>query len=395
MIIESDNKELEESLKRLAKLVRDAGGYIGDGLRIKAENGDLSVLSDLDAGVTNELVAVPRPALIPIDDFHLTAKDDEFVYSGEKQEYPQITVDLLKTMLEIYNLTGKLKSHRQSSTWVSLANDQETLSKLCAARSEAPAIMDNMMMLAAKNPAGFVLKSYLKTRTLAFRPTAEADAFRVLMPIIDFANHHPRARVFGNKSLHIEGRTVTLESCKPVEGSSQSYARYGVFDAYDMFLNYGYVERGALFARSIPLKIRLGDYGEIDVASKVGLIHKGKLPEGQTDLRAFMPTFLEKRHGFLKLSHLFVPGPPSPYALRRILKICLLEMGLGLDDSKMKQLLAQAETFVTEENLKFYKALKEYLDLKYPPEASYVIMSAREACKVQMDIIEFHKGRIL
>lgn len=349
--IDSDDIELERLLRQLEMLAEKEGAFLHPALRVVVRDGNLCMESE--ASVHGALVRLPLSCLIPVDGikFRLDGASIEVEscsrgVSGGQQA-------LLECLLAIYNQGNKLELHRKSSPWSAFAASGGLLDKLFSARSDAPKIRELHALARAGDSSRLLLKHYLGSRTLQY--VADEDhSFRVLMPFIDFFNHHS-----GSPGFAREGAALKVEASHPLSASEEAFVCYSpMIDAMDTFLSYGFVDASAQFVRSVPLDISLPGLGAIVIEGRGGVARKNPPPPSLADLRHWVPRFTKGGEGRFILSGMVIPGPGNILAMHRILGFVIQKFfGQGLDLPELRRLTEAAAEQVVEANQEYYAEL--------------------------------------
>ena len=133
--------------------------------------------------------------MIPIDEFELGVENDQFYVKDVNAAVDKSTVALMSSMLDLYNLTDKVQQHRSSDIWQVFESDREAFSQIFSGVNK-DTIPFFKKVVNNKNEQVFI-GTFFKTRALDFRSKIESsDSTRMLLPFIDFVNHHPKAQDF-------------------------------------------------------------------------------------------------------------------------------------------------------------------------------------------------------
>ncbi len=379
--IESDQPALGEALKSLVSQVVQHGGWIHDDLLLIAENGSIRAESRLPEGRDDLLVLIPEELLLPLDEVSLRIHDDEIVVESFSEGATPVRRHLFETMFQIYNLCGKIRSHRAVSPCFVFDRKSEISNILGEARD--PRKED------ATDPDEAFLEDFLHSRLFSFTHGSVAGGQEVLMPVVDFFNHHPAAPAFVIESSRIPDRPVIgVNHWKTRPDSHECFVRYSHFDAFDLFNGYGYLERECGFVRSVPLVIDLGETGRIHVRSAGSAFFKDELPTRLMDLRNWMPLAIRGSDRELGLSHLIIPGRTDRSALRRVLATMIASWQPGMDLERVAEFVAIAERQVLEKNVRYYEKLSECLANNENGESDKsLIEAAREMALSQLTLL--------
>ncbi len=351
-----ENTEVEKCLKKLEAQVNAAGGWLHEQLVIREYAGELSLECALIADNQDRLIFIPEKILLPLSQVEIVLSGDELSIKKAARELPPARREVFEIMLELLNLTGKIKSHKKFYPWVALANDPGTLSRLIAGRPDLKFISGFLADIKSGNLDALIMNSFFKTRYLRL-----ADGAKMLMPFIDCANHHMNAAGYQFAAKGPDGPNLSFNNSRSVAEAVESYVRYGIYDAYDLFINYGFAEASSSFVRSVPMTIRLGRHGEISTRALLGVEITRDLPETLADLRFYLPEVISSNKNALALTHLMIPGPTARHALRRVMALFIKTLSPEIGDDERLELVKQAETQVLAENIKFYKDLRAYL----------------------------------
>ena len=194
MHIETENRAISQELQALHKLIADNGAFFHPSLKVIEKGGELSLASDLPAQSRDRLIAVPENCLPSIDDYDFSVCDGRILFKQKSGVEPStLKTKLLEHQINIFNESEKLHQHRQSSIWFNLPDHPELQDHIIKGRAEAP---NSTRFQGYKNQNmddHLLLESFFKTRVFAFKNCKEDNITSLLMPFIDFANHHPQA----------------------------------------------------------------------------------------------------------------------------------------------------------------------------------------------------------
>lgn len=402
----SDNKEIEKGLRRLYKQVVANGGLVYDGLTIGCEKGSFKITCDAGKPEGERILVLPKECLLPVDKFRLALKGNAMVIEGHDKDLTRGQVAMMKTMIELYNLTGKIQQQKKTSTLSLFYRDRELFDLIMKSFSrQGVPFLEKMITTKERD---FYLDSFFKSRVLGFREAPAAGGkggerrVKMLMPIVDFINHHPNVAGFATSFKTENGLREIVEDAEetsggdgvavvkscPVDGSDECFVSYGPYDAADLFIHYNYVETQTNFVRSVPMLIKTPNGGTIKILSTSTRPVK-KLPDPVKDLKFFVPQMkVEKDKALVTLSFLLIPQAPAPRALRRVLRMAVNQAGMARNDEQAIEAVRFAERRVIEENLRHYKELAVYLELYEPkPSLKLIVQNARDMARAQLEKI--------
>ncbi len=368
-IIETDNPEIEKELKKLEALVEEGGGGTHSDLLIHThQDGGLSIETKEPMPPGKEIIRLSRDILLPADQYNVSIKNGQFdVQFPKNSNLSTLQKKLTENMIALYNLTDKVALHKKLSFLLSIFIYPELVDLLAKGRLFG----NNMRQWAEKAEKDlhgevldqFVSETFLKTRHLGYNDHFRTSSVSILMPIVDFMNHHWQGAAF-NVGTGVRQGDLAVTANQVVDGNNECYAFYGIMDAFDTLVRYDFVDDFAPVVRSIPLELEVPDYGVIKVNSFPGAINKKKLPEKLTDLSRFVPVMtLNGEEKSLSITHLIIPTNGSPRALRRILYVLLVNLiGKEAEESLYAPWLRESERKIIEENSRYYKKLLDLLD---------------------------------
>ncbi len=371
--IASDNKAIEKCIRRLEKNVLDHNGWLDSDLVIRCEGGELSIEKHSFFDPRSPLIAVPQEMLLPTDKMKMAAKGDDLIMQPEDGALTPLQTDTAETMLELYNLTDKLKLHRESCCWLSFRENIEALDAILEARSIG--VKAHEYYKFAKGESDINLSviecdSYIKTRTIGLKNVKGAEPNIIhtyLMPIIDFMNHHVNGANFnlskGEEPPEVD-KFMQVRDSRPILNSHECYAYYNMLDTVDTFINYGFPDNSAPYVRSVPLQIDLGDAGKLVINSlSQGLIRQ-RLHKTIAGLRPYIPNTIRNEDGLLEVSHMVIPSMmAAPNAMRRVLRMLISGKAARIfNTNQVWEKVLEAEDTIMNANITFYDNLYEKAD---------------------------------
>src|SRR5262249_6924427 len=145
------------------------------------------------------LMKLPENTLVPVGSFDLALEGDDIAIRGAE---PGVTAErraLLESMVELYNLTGKIAWYRRTSPVLFLGS-QPDLARLIARGRDEPMQRALERVMTGANTDSIVLRRFITTRWFRFQRDSDENSERVLMPILDLMNHHAQGSIFEKRS---------------------------------------------------------------------------------------------------------------------------------------------------------------------------------------------------
>ena len=207
-----------------------------------------------------------------------------------------------------------------------------------------------------------LLLTFFKTRLLQCHLNKkDSPPENVIMPLMDSMNHSLKAADYRHYYSPEGEGTIGVPVSQPVEGSDECFVKYGTFDSLDTYLHYGFVD-DAPFAKSVPVKIDLGEYGTIVVAALNAYVAPEDIPEQFKDMGFYMPVINIYGDKRAVLSHAILPSIAAPKSLRRVLSLAVQLMNKSIDVDKINTLMLQAEQKLVTMNLEYYSNMEKSLE---------------------------------
>ncbi|MEZ0223988.1 MAG: hypothetical protein ACAH83_05500 [Alphaproteobacteria bacterium] len=351
--IDTDSREIRRAIEKLVNLSTACGAEYSRDIIIRCCQGNLSVAARTGKGKDNgdNLIRLPRRSLPRIDQFQFSQDGDGLVLAGWSEAAPPLHVQIIDAWIDLYNLCGKMETHRRVSPWVLLSEQPELVPILAAAR-DAPLMGVILDDLRAGNVWNVALDSFLFSRLI------QIDKIAVLMPVGEFVNHSALARPFDYPRSK-EGRSLVVHRTQfPDRFGDECFVSYGTFDSLDSWLVYNFVEEHASFVRSVPLDIDLPGAGMLRVRAYIASADHPQLPPELADLRTYLPQVLERTQGSIDVSFLLIPAAHSQ-ALRRVLRWAIDQLSPG--NSQIDALVEKAERQILDKNWAYYEAFRKIL----------------------------------
>ena len=352
MNFDTNNPELEKRLQGLKALVLAEGAFLHSQLTVRERAGSFDIRSGLGASVHDRLIRMPIACLPPLAAFDLYLCGNDICIRSTAARTSSVHVRCMEAMLAIYNISGKLADVRQQSSWFGLAPYPEILQMLLRLKDGSLQFAQKRRLLENNQLDELLLSSFIDTRLF----TLPDQGGHVLMPFIDYINHHFLASGF--RLLGEAGApALCVNNANPISGSDEVFVSYlPMMDPIDSWLNYNFVDEATPIAKSVPLVIDIGSGQEIQVMAFSGG-RKLSPPMQLKDLRAFLPAVIEKSEHHLTVSRIIIPHDMAPLSLRRILRSLILSLRPGLKKYALRDQVENAEAQVIDANIAFYRDL--------------------------------------
>jgi len=210
--IESDQPELQRALVSLVKEVERGGGWFHESLSLIAEGGSICVESSLPAGKADLLISVPEEILLPIDEIQMRVSGDDIVIHSFADSATPLRRRLSEKVIEIYNLCGKIPAHRAASPRSGFPADGDIARLLAAGRAARSH--------SAETGNQRLLDDFIHSRLFSHDEGSSGKRREVLMPVVDFFNHHPDAYGFMSETTRHPDQPVIAVPIEADVGSA-------------------------------------------------------------------------------------------------------------------------------------------------------------------------------
>jgi len=294
-------------------------------------------------------------------------------------------------MFEIYNLTGRSTFHADEYVWVRYRESPDLLEHLLKARTMSHDQKDRLNFTqqgeGCADEASFICNTFWQTRTLGSKAEQNGPVEQMLMPFVDYLDHHHTGSPFSfPPRAEGEEPVLSILNRQPFLSTSTLYVCYNLHDALDTFIYYGFIDTEARLVRAVPMTIDLGDGKRLEISSMSTRV-KAPLTDDIKDLQAYSPKVMVALDDKNKLlvSHLLIPILDAPHSLRRILKSII--HAAFREDKKSPQyfidLTYRTEREVVENTIAFYKNTLARIQDREDAPADLFTDTAR-LCKVQL-----------
>lgn len=381
--IDSDSIAVAKAITRLLKSLGKYGARFNDHLAIICRDGELSIRTTANIPAGQVLIGLPAECLLPIEDFRLSLSGNAIRIADHGPAVSPARREIMERVIDVFNLTDKVSRH-QFSTLSSLRRIRpEVYGLLCSGRisqAEQPPVRPSQ-----NAPT---IDDLLDTRTLVYPldPASNRHTL-VMMPVMDYCNHHPFAHPYSPAADPAGRRMLTARAFCPNPVTRECYARYGIYDSYDCFLHYGFVDQKTPFVISIPLEIALPSLGTLTIYARPTHSPGTQLPKDIADLWFYLPAFaVDRATKSATVSHLMIPQETAPDALRRILGVILHQVEPALAERPIAAIIERIEQQVLSANLDFYRNVANQLrDTTFPENFGRLHKASQAVVKLQME----------
>jgi len=383
--IDSDSAPVAKAISTLLASLQRHGANFNDRLTVCCRGNDLSLHMRAAGSPRAPIMGLPAECLLPVDEFRLALSGATIEVAEADPTASPARREILERVVEVLNLTDKVTQHRHSTPASLRRTLPEVYGRLCSGR--LPPGQEPPIHPSHNDPA---IDDLLDTRTLVHRFGPASDPTLVMMPLMDFCNHHPLAYPFSSATGPDGQPLLTIRPFYPDSTTRECCVRYGIYDAYDCLLHYGFAERRAPFVISIPLEISLPSGGRLTVRARAMPPPPRSLPKAIADLKFYIPTFaVDPATKSAVTSHLMIPQQNAPYALRRVLALILGPLELAPAGRPLAKIIEEIEEQILSANWAFYNDLTAYLrSTTLPDDFSRLRRTAQTTIDLQLEKLQ-------
>lgn len=382
---------VQSQLDRLATLILNEGGFLHDDLLIEQQGPSLSVSSKLSAASNDVIIQIPRHCLIPIENFNIAAQENGFIITPREAIKHPVQIEIAQLMFDVFNQTAKLGFHLLTSPYFCFREEPAIVSALKKLR---PNQAEYFEMQEAGHAGEAIVSSFLKTRTLSNQRTADEPSSRVLMPFVDYLNHHTQATSYQFHDKDDGSEYLQVHNCKPANDNDEVFVRYSRnLDLIDTYIGYGFRDTLSThdFVRSVPVTLEYEEYGKLVINSAMAPAFMGQLGPRNKDLRRWLPTLSRGEDDReLVASHLFIPCRHSKLALKRALGV--LWRSLNPDIRDLTDVIELSEQVILETNEQSLHALADCTENPVCADTSAeALQSLNDICTQQLQMLQAYR----
>lgn len=355
--IQTTNNYIEKKLTQLALLLKERGAYFDPALVLSEDQGNFSVSAKAQPS-RRYWMKIPHNALIPFNEFALELQGDDIVFDSYEGNFKNVNHDIFEILLSLYNETGKIKAHKESSIWLQLEDkDKALVEHLVKARDYQNHVFIKQVWGDEDLFDEMVLLTFFMSRLVdcKLRQREGVEPVKCVAPFIEFLNHSAYGSGYDNLYNKRGGAHMGVRALPSFESGQEICTNYGYFDPLDLYLQYGFVYPDAPFVCSVPMVFDLGVIGKVVLKAQHVPVPIADIPEGYKDLGRYFPA-MEINHTYkmVTVSHLLIPGESAPLSLRRILRFIVTQLEPDITEEGCIAYIYDIESRLVETNLLYF-----------------------------------------
>ncbi|MDH5217942.1 MAG: hypothetical protein OEX19_09615, partial [Gammaproteobacteria bacterium] len=209
-----------------------------------------------------------------------------------------------------------------------------------------------------------IINGFFNSRVLGLSKDGR-QVQRVIMPVIDYMNHHWRGAPYNYQTTDSPGR-LSVDCAQPNPESNECFAFYNTMDALDSYIKYGFADLSAPLVRSVSLDISIENVGTIHIIGAIAKTARRKSLKSFKNIPRQVPLLGEVKKGsHLNVSHIFIPGTNTPFAMKRILAALIQNLSVEkLSMTDLRKIIKKCEEQIVEANIVYYKKLETMTELQ-------------------------------
>lgn len=361
--IVSDNSLVQQALESLCQTLIENGSEIDPDVEFTFEEGRIHCFLRKDIKENTQLFKIPYDLMIPYpyEKFDLEIKDGQLEIVGFQEGLSDVQCKLFAHMVDIYNATGMFSCHLEQSIWLKYLELPEIVEVFLGVFSGDDIDTIHRLKTQPDFWEDLAIMSFLKTRMFFSQvDPKKAEPSHLLAPVAELLNHHIAGSSFDYIFEEEEDKGfMVVHVAQKLADSRECFTSYGMFDALYLWANYHFIDKTAVFVKSIPLDIELLDGGgSITVKADNQQVPYSSLPKELQEVSFYCPHYqakTKKKH--IDLSHVFIPSKGGWYAMRRILAYLIHTINPNLEDMALREMIKYAEKEILIKNELFYRDL--------------------------------------
>lgn len=387
MKIQSDNTATEKALTKLVKTMQENGAWFHDDITLASENNGLRVELNGSCNPTEVIMRVPTNQLVPVAPLNMHMQGDDFAIKPDEKGITKLQVELGEIQVEIFNLTGRPAFHRNECVWIRYRDNSELLEMLLKARTMVDSQKKRLKYTKRKegceDDGTFLCDTFWQSRVLGHRDGPDDSPRQKVMPFVDYLDHHHQGSPFITPQKKGQENTLRIQNQRPFMGNTTLFACYGMYDALDTFITYGFIDTETPFVRAVPMDIPLDDKTYLKINSLTAAKAKTALNKHLKDVQKYSPIVNRDNEGNLLVSHLQINVLHAPNAMRRILRALIHTALNNAAPQYVVDLTYKVEKQIVDNTIDFYQTtLAAYEKMTDVPED--LRRDGMTLCKVQL-----------
>ena len=358
--ISSDNPKTQQSMKTLCDYLERNGGYISDDIEIYDIDSSTSIRAHAD-NVSGYIFKLPHDLLVPYDNFDFDIDGQDIVIAHSDPSVSEHHLEVLKRMVELYNVSGKFKEHLKTHPLLKYDSNPELVRSLLNARQGPDIKIISEIIGKPDFYDELALLTFFKSRLLHCNINdMQAKPTAVMIPVVEFMNHNPAGAGFDNLYSKQGGHLAIKASMPVAPDNLECFTNYGRFDALDSYLHYGFGEESAKYVRSVPLKIDLGDGGTLSIKAFNTSVPQEIIPPHLSDMSFYFPmVHFDHTHKIAELGHVLIPQENARFSMRRLLEYVINILNPDINEEKARACISRSENQIVRSNLEYYEKIEQ------------------------------------
>lgn len=352
----TQNILVKQKLSTLVEMLLSNGALIDKNLQIHYDTDGLSIHCVDDALHVKKRIEIPNKIIPRLNNFHFDIKAENLTCTPKMPMNP-LDEKIMSLMIDIFNLTHKIATHKNSNIFYNLKDHRDFLSLLLSPLQSAT--IDNYLNLLDKGElTNLLLHTFLGTRKFNLEDNDTLEP--VLIPLIDYLNHKVTTQGYQSDKNKM---STYVETSLTHEKETQLFVSYNYFDALEALIYYGFADTSTPLLFSIPMTITINDTLTLEIKNtNFRKFTNEKISEILLPIKEIIPN-IKKEDTKITISKLVIPSVQLPYALRQILHLVLNEIGIENSQDIRLSMIERIEKQLIANNLTHFINLQSKLNV--------------------------------
>ena len=363
----TQNIQVKQKLSTLIEILISNNAIFDNNLEIHYDNNGLSIHCANDALCVKKRITIPTTIMPCINDYEFGIKDNKLTCKT-KSSANAIHDKIMFLMIDIFNLTDKISTQKNSNIFYNLKNHRNFLSLLVSPIKNKE--IDYYLNLLDKGKLKtLILQTFINTRKFNLQDKGTFQP--VILPFLDYFNHKVTTKGFqyikNKKSIYVETSIANKRE-------TQQYVSYNYFDALETLIYYGFTDTSTPLLFSIPMTIVLNNTFILEIKNtNFRILKNEKISKNLLLIKEIIPN-IKKDDNKITISKLVIPSVQLPYALRKILHLVLNEIAIETSQEIRLSMIKAIEKQLIENNLTYFVNLKAKLNeiMQYDDISTYI-----------------------
>lgn len=366
-----------DAVEALLAELENHGATIDSNCEVVVMDGDVTVCFNHDSDESGIVMDIPLSCCPVAGDYNYSLNDDckltatlidDPVHPGAKP--------VMDKLVSYFNQTNKFLTWKQTFPIFALLKLPGVLNKILGARKRSD--FDFLLRLCSaykngsKDEAGLaIILSFFDSRVMSIDAEqyrkigvkTKHDCVRGFVPGGELMNHSMTANPY-RYNVSANSMQVVVPSGKYNREVFVSYNK--AYDPLSMFIQYGFVDRSAIWVYANPCTLNLSNGKTIVITEDKKSANKDELPKELQSIGDYIPGSITIDEDLVEVSMLRIPDRKNVEVLREALTYVVMriaETDPSLTSSSIPLEVEYLEAQIISETLRYWHELKEEIEL--------------------------------